>query len=62
MAAEKFPDVLVRAAKAAGSLLDLARLLQVEPRQVYLWIAEVEQPSAEQRHELERRLSAVLAP
>jgi hypothetical protein len=56
MAVEKFPDLLVRAAKALGSMLDVAKLLGVEPRQVYLWIAEIEEPAEERRGELERRL------
>jgi hypothetical protein len=56
MAPEKFPDLLVRAAKALGSMLDVAKLLGVEPRQVYLWIAEVEEPAQERRRDLERRL------
>jgi DNA-binding transcriptional regulator YdaS (Cro superfamily) len=60
MPKEPFADLLVRAAKAAGSLLDLAQLLGVEPRQVYRWIADVEQPSEERRRELEGRLSCLM--
>jgi hypothetical protein len=37
-------------------MLDVAKLLGVEPRQVYLWIAEIEEPAEERRGELERRL------
>ena len=59
MPAESFADVLVRASKAAGSLLELAVLLGVEPRQVYCWIAEVERPTEETRRQLEGRLCAL---
>lgn len=59
MRTESFADVLVRASKATGSLLDLALLLGVEPRQVYSWIADVERPSEERRREMEGRLSCV---
>ena len=57
MQQEPFADLLVRASKAGGCLLDLAQLLGVEPRQVYRWIADVERPSQERRRELEGRLS-----
>ena len=57
MRLESFADILVRASKASGSLLDLAELLGVEPRQVYRWIADVERPSEERQLEIEGRLS-----
>lgn len=57
MRLESFADILVRASKATGSLLDLAELLSVEPRQVYRWIADVERPSEERRLEIEGRVS-----
>jgi hypothetical protein len=59
MATENFSDVLVRAAKAVGSLLGVAKLLGVEPRQVYFWIADIDLPSDERRKELEGRLPSV---
>ena len=61
MRREKFPDLLVRASKATGSLLDVAKLLGVAPRQVYYWIAAVEMPNDERRGELERTLLDAVA-
>ena len=57
MQAESFADVLVRASNAEGSLLGVAIRLGVTPLTVYRWIARIDQPSEEQRRELE----AVLA-
>lgn len=62
MRLESFADLLVRASKATGSLLDLAELLGVEPRQVYRWIADVERPSEERRLEIEGCLSRLTPP
>jgi DNA-binding transcriptional regulator YdaS (Cro superfamily) len=56
VAANNFAFALIRASQALGSLLDVAQLLGVEPKQVYLWIADVEAPTAEQRSELETKL------
>lgn len=42
-----------------GSLLDVAMLLEVEPKQIYLWIADLERPSDERAHELEKRLRLI---
>ncbi|HEY5899265.1 MAG TPA: hypothetical protein VIV54_16980 [Burkholderiales bacterium] len=42
-----------------GSLLDVAMLLEVEPKQVYLWIADLEHPSEERVYELEKRLRLI---
>lgn len=61
MRREKFPDLLVRASKSTGSLLDLAKLLGVAPQQVYYWIAAVEMPDEERRGQLERRLRDAIA-
>lgn len=44
-----------------GSLLEVAELLNVEPRQVYSWIAAADLPSAERRNELESRLRSVIS-
>ena len=51
-----FAYPLIRASQSLGSLLDVAQLLGVQPKQVYLWIADVERPSAGQRRRLERKL------
>jgi DNA-binding transcriptional regulator YdaS (Cro superfamily) len=55
-----FPDLLVRASRVMGTLLGVALLLGVEPKQVYRWIAGVEYPSADRIGELRKRLQAVL--
>ena len=55
-AANNFAFALIRASQTLGSLLGVAQLLGVEPKQVYLWIADVEAPTAEQRSELENKL------
>jgi len=57
---DEFSFSLVRASKMMGSLLDVARFLDVEPKQVYWWIAGLEHPSDARRYELESRLRAVL--
>lgn len=61
MRAEAFSFCLLRAVTATGSVLDVARRLEVEPRQVHRWIAELERPRGAQLRELESRLSALLA-
>ena len=61
VAANNFAFALIRASQALGSLLDVAQLLGVEPKQVYLWIADVEAPTAEQRSELEDKLGNLAA-
>ena len=53
MRQESFPDALVRASKADGSLLALAMRLGVAPAIVYRWIAKVEEPSEQERARLE---------
>jgi hypothetical protein len=60
MPADNFADVLVRASRIVGSLLGVARLLEVEPLQVYYWIASVDRPTDERRRELEVRLSSLI--
>ena len=47
---------LIRATEALGSILKVAQLLDVDPRQVYRWIAELEQPTPNQTREMEKRL------
>lgn len=61
VAATNFAFALIRASQALGSLLDVAQLLGVEPKQIYLWIADVEAPTAEQRSELEDKLANLAA-
>lgn len=61
MPREKFADILVRAATARGSLLAVAKALEVDPRQVYDWIAGGNGPAEDLRRELEARLEK-LAP
>jgi DNA-binding transcriptional regulator YdaS (Cro superfamily) len=53
--------LLVRASKAMGSLLEVARLLEVEPYSVYRWIAGVDCPPAERIASLTERLQAALS-
>jgi hypothetical protein len=55
-----FDFLLLAASKALGSLLDVATLLGVEPRQVYWWLACVERPSDAREQELVYRLRSVL--
>jgi hypothetical protein len=61
MQQENFADVLVRASRAAGSLLGLATLLGVEPLRVYRWIARVDEPSDEQRRAMQDRIALFMA-
>ena len=61
VAANNFAFALIRASQTLGSLLGVAQLLGVEPKQVYLWIADVEAPTAEQRSELEDKLGNLAA-
>ena len=52
----------IQASRALGSMLGVAQLLGVQPKQVYFWIADVEQPSASQRRALQRTLQRYVAP
>jgi hypothetical protein len=60
MSNNNFDILLLRASKSMGSLLAVAAVLGVEPRQVYRWIAELERPPDWRRGELEDRLSRAL--
>jgi len=40
-----FPRLLLNASMAMGTPLAVAQLLEVEPRLIYRWMAELEQPS-----------------
>jgi len=55
-----FPYLLVRAARATGTVLDVAMLLQVQPAQVYRWIAGLDLPSDERIGDFEERLQRIL--
>jgi hypothetical protein len=55
-----FPYLLVRAARSLGTMLAVAALLEEEPRQVYRWIAGVEQPDAARVGQLTERLLTVV--
>jgi DNA-binding transcriptional regulator YdaS (Cro superfamily) len=57
---DNFAHSLLKASHALGSLLDVAQLLGVEPKQVYFWIAEVQRPSAAQRRSLEEKLRSCI--
>ena len=59
--ASRFAYSLIEASRATGSLLRVAQLLGVEPKQVYLWIADVEQPFGEQRRNFEDKLRPLVA-
>lgn len=61
IAADDFAFLLVQASQKLGSLLDVARLLGVQPKQVYLWIANVDVPATEQRNEFEKTLRSLAA-
>lgn len=60
MHSDDFAFALILASKVLGSLLDVARLLEVEPRQIYRWIADLERPSDERVREFQDRLRAVI--
>jgi hypothetical protein len=55
-----FPYLLVRASRVMGTMLAVATLLDVEPNQVYRWIAGVDSPAHERVGELTERLLTVL--
>jgi hypothetical protein len=56
---DDFAYLLVRASKALGNTLGVAQLLEVEPLQVYRWIAGMDPPSDARRAELTARLQQV---
>jgi hypothetical protein len=53
-----FPEALVAAASACGSMLAVAERLGVAPQTVYLWIAGLSLPDKEEQE----RLLALLEP
>lgn len=53
-----FPEALVAAASARGSMLAVAERLRVEPQTVYRWIAGVGLPDKKEQE----RLLALLEP
>jgi len=56
-----FPDQLVRASCTAGTMLDVALVLGVEPTQVYRWIAGVDLPNEKRIDELNAQLSLLFS-
>jgi len=58
IAADDFVFELIRASRTLGSLLGVARLLGVQPKEIYFWIANIELPTGERRGELETKLRA----
>jgi hypothetical protein len=61
MRADDFSSTLVQAVRTMGSLLEVALLLEVEPRQVYRWMAELDRPSGARLVELRARLRVASA-
>jgi hypothetical protein len=55
-----FPYLLVRASRMTGTVLDVALLLQVQPAQVYRWIAGIDLPTDERAGEFTARLQSLL--
>jgi len=53
---DDFCYLLIRASKVLGSLHGVAVVLQVQPKQVFDWIADIERPSEEQMRTMEKRL------
>jgi hypothetical protein len=61
MSYSHFDFLLLNATRRMGSVLSVATLLGVKPKQVYGWLADVEQPSDAVRAEVVRRLSSALS-
>jgi hypothetical protein len=59
---QEFSALLLNASKTLGTLLDVANLLEVEPKLVYGWLAGFEQPAAARIEGLTERLLEGLAP
>jgi len=57
---DEFAYLLVQASKVLGTTLGVAQLLDVEPLQVYRWIAGVDQPAVAHQDLLTARLQTVL--
>lgn len=58
----EFAHLLVNTSKAMGNLLDLANLLEVEPKVVYGWMAGFEQPAEHDLPALRERLATFTPP
>jgi len=58
----KFSDLLVRASCLSGTVFDVAMLLEVEPDQVYRWIAGVDLPADKHIDKLTTCLDSILRP
>jgi hypothetical protein len=55
-----FPRLLLTASMAMGTPLAVAKLLDVEPKLVYRWMAQLELPSAEHLNASRPRLESFL--
>jgi hypothetical protein len=55
----RFPEALVSAVTARGSMLAVAERLGVEPKTVYLWIAGFDLPPKHEQERLLARLQTV---
>ena len=58
----EFTELLLTTSKTRGNLLHVARLLEVDPKLVYRWIADFERPTEARIDELKRRLRSVKTP
>ena len=60
MSYNHFDFLLLSATNRMGSILSVACVLGVQPRQVYCWLADIQRPSDPVRADVERRLSNAL--
>lgn len=58
----EFAHLLITTSKTMGNLLDVANLLQVEPKVVYGWMAGFEQPAERELPALRERLVTFKPP
>lgn len=56
----EFSLLLCQATSAAGSLLDVANALEVQPIQIWRWISEVERPTEAELSDLHVKLKRLL--
>ena len=59
---DAFIDALINAASARGSILPVAQLLEVDPLQVYMWIAGEEIPPEQERARVLEKLANAAPP
>lgn len=58
---DKFASLMLRASQAFGAPAYLAKAIGYAPRDIYRWIAGVDQPGPAEREHLELLLRGVLA-